>query len=48
MNKVIDSPEEAIADLGDGATIAITGFGTNYAYPTSLKGATIEKRTREL
>src|SRR5215216_1579647 len=36
MNKVSASPEEALADLHDGASIAVSGFGTSYGFACSL------------
>lgn len=39
MNKVFASPEEALKDLGDGASIAVTGFGVPHRYPSSLLAA---------
>ena len=36
MNKVIATPEEAIADIQDGATIAIAGFSVNHGFATTL------------
>src|ERR1041384_6776307 len=30
-DKVVSSPEEAIADLSDGASVAVTGFGSAIA-----------------
>ena len=36
MNKVVASPQEAIADMKDGATIAIAGFSVNHGFATNL------------
>src|SRR5919205_1433958 len=48
MDKIWASPEEAIADLADGASIAVTGFGTSYGFPVSLLVATREKGVKDL
>jgi 3-oxoacid CoA-transferase len=48
MNKVCASPEQAIADIPDGATIAIAGFGVAHRFATSLIVALRDKGTREL
>src|SRR5438105_3547828 len=48
MNKLFASPAEAIADLPDGASIAVSGFGLASGVPTSLLGATAERGTRRL
>lgn len=47
-NKIVGSPEEAIADLTDGASVAVTGFGTSYGFPVSLLVATKEKNVKNL
>ena len=47
-DKIVGSPEEAIADLKDGDSIAITGFGTSYGFPVSLLVATKEKGVKNL
>jgi 3-oxoacid CoA-transferase len=36
MDKVVSSPEEAVADIKDGASVAIAGFGVGHRFPTSL------------
>src|SRR5262245_60811830 len=36
MDKVVASPREAVADIRDGATILIGGFGVVQGWPTSL------------
>src|SRR5229473_1308816 len=41
MNKVIDSASEAIADIADGASIAVGGFGL-CGIPSVLSGALAE------
>jgi len=48
MDKVVSSPEEAIADLRDGASVAVTGFGTSYGFPCSLLVATRDKGVKNL
>jgi 3-oxoacid CoA-transferase len=48
MDKIFGSPEESIADLTDGASIAVTGFGTSYGFPVSLLVATKEKGVKNL
>jgi len=48
MDKIFGSPDEAIADLTDGASIAVTGFGTSYGFPVSLLVATKEKAAKNL
>ena len=48
MNKVFASPAQAIADISDGATIAIAGFSVGHRFATSLILALREKGTKEL
>jgi 3-oxoacid CoA-transferase len=48
MDKIFGSPEDAIADLSDGASVAVTGFGTSYGFPVSLLVATKEKNVKNL
>jgi len=36
VDKVAASPEEAVADIGDGASIGIAGFGVAHRFPSSL------------
>jgi 3-oxoacid CoA-transferase len=48
MNKVVESPEKAVADVADGATIAIAGFSVGHRFATSLILALREKGTRQL
>ena len=39
MDKVMDSPAAALADIANGATIAIAGFGVGHSFPSSLVAA---------
>ncbi len=48
MNKVFASPQEAIADLTDGASIAIGGFGVAHRFPSSLLAALKESHAKDL
>ena len=48
MDKVVALPEQAIADIPDGATIAIAGFSVAHRFATSLILALRDKGTREL
>ena len=48
MNKVFASPEQAIADIAEGATIAIAGFSVAHRFATSLILALRDKGTRNL
>jgi len=48
MNKVFETPAQAIADISDGATIAIAGFSVGHRFATSLILALREKGTKEL
>lgn len=48
MNKIVASPQEAIADIEDGATIAIAGFSVNHGFATNLLVALREKGTKDL
>jgi 3-oxoacid CoA-transferase len=48
MDKIVGSPEEAIADLTDGASIAVTGFGTSYGFPVSLLVAARDQGRKNL
>ena len=47
INKLFDSPAAALADLQDGATVMIGGFGTA-GLPGELIDALIERGSREL
>ncbi|MBI3068819.1 MAG: 3-oxoacid CoA-transferase subunit A [Betaproteobacteria bacterium] len=48
MDKVFASPQQAIADIPDGATIAIAGFGVVHRFATSLIIALRDKGTKDL
>jgi 3-oxoacid CoA-transferase len=48
MDKVFASPEAAVADLSDGASIAISGFGISSGVPTSVLLAAAETSARNL
>ena len=39
MDKVVASPEAAVADIGDGASIGIAGFGVAHRFPGSADRA---------
>ena len=47
INKVVASPEAALADIPDGATIMIGGFG-NAGMPSALIDALIAQGARNL
>ncbi len=48
MDKVSASPEAALADLRDGASIAVSGFGTSYGFACSLLVAARDKGVKNL
>lgn len=48
MDKVVASPGHAVADIEDGATVAIAGFGVAHRFATSLILALREKGSRHL
>jgi 3-oxoacid CoA-transferase len=48
MNKVFASPEQSVADIDDGATIAIAGFSVGHRFATSLILALRDKGTKNL
>ena len=48
MDKLCASPEAALADLQDGASIAVSGFGTSYGFACSLLVAARDKGVRNL
>jgi 3-oxoacid CoA-transferase len=48
MDKVYASPEQAIADIAEGATIAIAGFSVGHRFATSLIIALRDRGTKNL
>ncbi len=48
INKVVSSAAEAVADIPDGATILVGGFGVIQGWPTSLLTALRDQGTRDL
>jgi len=48
MDKVVASAEQALADISDGAIVAISGFGLAHRFPNSLIFALRDKGTRDL
>ena len=48
MDKVLASPAEALHDLFDGATIAVSGFGLSSGVPSSLLAAAAARGNRDL
>jgi 3-oxoacid CoA-transferase len=48
VDKVLASPEEAVRDIGEGATIAIAGFGVAHRFPSSLLVALRNQGTGKL
>ena len=48
MNKIVASPEQAVADIPDGATVAIAGFGVAHRFATALICALRDQKTKDL
>jgi len=48
MKKIFSSPEAAVADIPNGSTIAIAGFGVGHSYPNSLVMALKDQGARDL
>jgi 3-oxoacid CoA-transferase len=48
MSKVFASAAEAVADIPDGASIAVAGFGVSHRYPSTLISALGEQGARRL
>ena len=47
INKIVSTAAEAVADINDGATVMVGGFGTA-GMPSELIDALIDKRARDL
>ncbi|WP_051580371.1 3-oxoacid CoA-transferase [Pseudonocardia acaciae] len=48
INKIYSSPADAVADVPDGSSVSIAGFGMTHSFPTSLTVALREQGAREL
>jgi 3-oxoacid CoA-transferase len=48
MDKVTDSPAAALADIVDGSTVAIAGFGVGHSFPSSLVAALRDNGAKDL
>ena len=48
MNKVVASPEQAVADIPNGATVAVASFGVAHRFTTALICALRHQGTKEL
>jgi 3-oxoacid CoA-transferase len=48
MDKVIGSPDEVVARIPDGASVAIAGFGLAHRFPSGLMEALVRARARDL
>jgi 3-oxoacid CoA-transferase len=48
MNKIVASPQVAVADIPDGATVAIAGFSVGHRFATSLICALRDQQTKDL
>src|SRR5215470_8410324 len=48
MNKIVASPEQAVADIPNGATVAIAGFGVAHRFATALICALRDQGTKDL
>ncbi|MFI0424234.1 3-oxoacid CoA-transferase [Spongiactinospora sp. 9N601] len=48
INKVYESPAAAVADVPDGSSVSIAGFGMTHSFPTSLTVALREQGARRL
>jgi len=48
MDKVVASPQQAVADIPDGATVAVAGFSVGHRFASSLLIALRDKGTKNL
>src|SRR5437879_5656686 len=48
MDKLVASPAEAVADISQGSTIAVSGFGLTSGVPNSLLAAAVEQGATDL
>ena len=48
MDKVVSSAKEAIADLPEGSTVALAGFGLGHRFPNTLIRELRAKGTKKL
>jgi len=48
MDKVVATPQQAVADIGDGATVALAGFGLAHRFATSLLLALRDQGSKDL
>lgn len=48
INKIYPSPAAAVADVPDGASVAIAGFGLTHSFPSSLTVALREQGAKDL
>jgi 3-oxoacid CoA-transferase len=48
VDKMVASPAAAVADVGDGASVGIAGFGVAHRFPSSLITALCDKGSRGL
>jgi 3-oxoacid CoA-transferase len=48
MNKFVASAEQAISDISNGASVAISGFGLAHRFPNTLIFALRDKGVRDL
>ncbi|MGH8981553.1 MAG: 3-oxoacid CoA-transferase [Acidimicrobiales bacterium] len=48
MNKIVASPAEAVADVVDGSSVAIAGFGLAHRFPSSLIMALSDLGSKQL